>query len=331
MSPNLDLLRAVAVLCVFFSHFHYFYTGTDHDTVWLFGRVGVLIFFVHTSLVLMQSLERGGGVTDGFFKRFYIQRAFRIYPLAIACVVISYALGNWTITEFISNLTLIQNLLYQDNMVGGLWTLPLEVQMYLMLPFLFIWFRNRPVYWLLGLWLLSIPLAIVQPMVTHRLGVIEYIPCFLGGVIAWRMIGRQSFPAWPLMLAGVIGLWSFADRQTTMPYSWAFCLILGLTIPWFREMQSVWLSQIAKIVARYSYGIYLSHMAVMVLAFRTLSNEPPVVQWATFVSLAIILPVLAFHLIEHPMTRLGRALSERMVARRLDGEQCRPPLPRRAQ
>jgi peptidoglycan/LPS O-acetylase OafA/YrhL len=36
----------------------------------------------------------------------------------------------WRWFEYLSNLCLTTNLTYTDNMVGGLWTLPLEVQMY---------------------------------------------------------------------------------------------------------------------------------------------------------------------------------------------------------
>ena len=54
-----------------------------------FGVMGVMVFFVHTALVLMWSLERKPNTLD-----FYIRRVFRIYPLAllaIAIVVIFHA------------------------------------------------------------------------------------------------------------------------------------------------------------------------------------------------------------------------------------------------
>jgi len=54
-SPNLDFLRASAVLLVYF--FHLFITTSTRLPDYL-GQFGVLLFFVHTSLVLMFSLER---------------------------------------------------------------------------------------------------------------------------------------------------------------------------------------------------------------------------------------------------------------------------------
>ena len=55
------------------------------------GEAGVLIFFVHTSYVLMGSLDRlraEGFSGASLLKQFYLRRAFRIYPLAIAMLLI---------------------------------------------------------------------------------------------------------------------------------------------------------------------------------------------------------------------------------------------------
>jgi peptidoglycan/LPS O-acetylase OafA/YrhL len=56
------------------------------------GQLGVLLFFIHTSLVLMMSLARLEKSEGGLAARFYIRRAFRIYPLAIVAVLSVVAL-----------------------------------------------------------------------------------------------------------------------------------------------------------------------------------------------------------------------------------------------
>jgi peptidoglycan/LPS O-acetylase OafA/YrhL len=48
-SPNLDLVRATAVLCVFFAHLYEIATDHRSDLAWHFAQIGVLMFFVHTS------------------------------------------------------------------------------------------------------------------------------------------------------------------------------------------------------------------------------------------------------------------------------------------
>src|SRR5689334_16455875 len=88
--PNLDLLRAFAVLAVVTDHGLTMVAASLRfevtPFVWHLGRVGVLMFFVHTSLVLMQSMARTP--LDGWrlFANFYTRRAFRIYPLSVLCI-----------------------------------------------------------------------------------------------------------------------------------------------------------------------------------------------------------------------------------------------------
>jgi peptidoglycan/LPS O-acetylase OafA/YrhL len=323
MNPNLDFLRSVAVLCVFLAHLYDIFTRTHTDLSFRIGQLGVIMFFVHTSLVLMLALDRSKLTGKRLFKEFYLHRLFRLYPLSIVCVVLAWLTPNssWTTVELISNLTLTQNLTYSASMVGGLWTLPLEVQMYVMLPFLFIWLRGRPVYWVFGVWLLSLPFAIVQPMITGRFSVIAYIPCFLGGVIAWRMMGRKMLPGWLWLFAVAIipVLWVGSEGNNMYP-RWAFCLVLGLAIPMFREMPWRSLNSMSKLIAKYSYGVYLSHIATMTIAFRVLDDQPVFIQAAVCVVLATVLPLMSYHLIEHPMIRLGKTITNKIYSQEVKGK-----------
>jgi peptidoglycan/LPS O-acetylase OafA/YrhL len=82
--PNLDFLRSLAVSLVITDHALLF-AGIRQigpfSTTWL-GGAGVYLFFVHTTAVLMWSLERNSGLLA-----FYVRRALRIYPLAIATLL----------------------------------------------------------------------------------------------------------------------------------------------------------------------------------------------------------------------------------------------------
>ena len=82
---NLNVLRASAVMAVLVDHL----ANAANHSMALLGRVGVLMFFVHTACVLMASLERNPSTFA-----FYVRRAFRIYPLAIAVVLVASALPN---------------------------------------------------------------------------------------------------------------------------------------------------------------------------------------------------------------------------------------------
>src|SRR2546430_3010621 len=117
----------------------------------------------------MQSLARRyrGERWRDVFGHFLVRRCFRIYPLSILLVLVVFAfkipaanLGVWSIhyvdlglAGLFSNLLLVQNLTFTPSIVGQLWSLPVEMQMYLLLPSLFLLARRttsvRP--WL-GLW-----------------------------------------------------------------------------------------------------------------------------------------------------------------------------------
>jgi peptidoglycan/LPS O-acetylase OafA/YrhL len=113
--PNLDLLRACAVLFVLADH-TLFSLGVRRiwasDMEWL-GRLGVLFFFVHTCCVLMSSLERHKG--QGLVWRFFVRRAFRIYPLSIVAVLLAMIPPHapaLRAAQWLSNLALVQDLTF---------------------------------------------------------------------------------------------------------------------------------------------------------------------------------------------------------------------------
>jgi peptidoglycan/LPS O-acetylase OafA/YrhL len=91
-SANLDLPRSIAVLLVFACHYISFLTGggAKWTVVWHIGQLGVLIFFVHTSLVLLWPLERSNQEGQSLALPFYVRRVMRIYPLNIVFVLLAY-------------------------------------------------------------------------------------------------------------------------------------------------------------------------------------------------------------------------------------------------
>src|SRR5205085_2091131 len=154
------------------------------------------------SLVLMYSMDRSDRRGMILLKDFYIRRIFRIYPLSILAVTCALALGLDSdingvaglshghapgMLSIISQILLVQNLIHAKSVVNVLWSLPFEVQMYVLLPFLFVWvLRTRTAWRLLGLWSISMVFAWVQPQVgaLDHLALLRFIPCFLPGVVA---------------------------------------------------------------------------------------------------------------------------------------------------
>jgi peptidoglycan/LPS O-acetylase OafA/YrhL len=333
-SANLDFLRAVAVLLVFITHLYGIYTGkgAKWDFFWHIGQLGVLMFFVHSCLVLMWSLERSGLNGWRVFVPFYVRRAFRLYPLSVVCVLIAYYFdARWSPVNLWPNLTLTQNLFFTDQPVipptlTPLWSLPLEVQMYIVLPVLFLMLRNRSLKLLALLWSSSIPVALLQPGWGERFEIFKYAPCFLGGVVAWRLMrdtARLPGWLWPLAIVAASLTWMTAAPSYLPLHIAAFGICLGLAIPLFREIPWSHVRTASRITARYSYSIYLTHFPIMVYVFsdprdprfKVIHQLPPLkhlsrtLHFALFFLLSVLAPLALYHLIEKPGIQLGHQLT----------------------
>ena len=348
-SPNLDFLRSVAVLVVLADHIAQS-SGIAHanSAFLLLGRWGVLLFFVHTSLVLMMSMERLHVDGWSLAKAFYIRRIFRIYPLAI--FVISVALvfqipprfhtaryETPSLVAIVSNYLLCQNVTLSDSIVGPLWSLPYEVQMYVVLPLIYMFIRpNQALGRISLLWIVAVALGLLQAKLATipgtgawRMGIAEFAPCFLGGVLAYQISRGEraaglpgcawvaivtavtaAFLAWQMRLATAEGFVNYAE--------WICCLAIGLSINACREMSVGWFNWLTHRVAKYSYGIYLGQVPILWLVFEKLAPLPPAVQWSLFVALIIGVPIATYHLIEDPLIRGGSRLASRSVAGQRD-------------
>jgi peptidoglycan/LPS O-acetylase OafA/YrhL len=330
-SPNLDFLRSAAVLSVVGFHIMLLFEQRQSPYVTrlgLFhsiGHWGVLIFFVHTSLVLMFSLERQQlRFPDGpAYIPFIIRRVFRIFPLSVFVVLlvtvlklpVGYLTGghferahlHWT--GIASNFLLLQNLTHTDSVIVPLWSLPYEMQMYLLLPALFLLaYHVRSVWPLLLLWTCAV-FAGIHAIGLEKRGVpdlIVYAPCFLSGILAYRLTKnwRLKVPAilWPVGLAFLTFLYL---RNPNERNAWFCCLLLGIAIPQFKEIASPAARKTFHVIARYSYGIYLMHFVCLWLAFDEIGGTGEWYRWAILFITLFVFPYLLYHLVEEPMIRVG--------------------------
>ena len=330
-SSNLDILRATAVLCVCVGHL-FGSAGIPFPKNWPF--FGVMLFFVHTSFVLMRSLARleaaGFAKTWPLVGAFMIRRIFRIYPLSIIFVVMApvlrippfpgetYVWLGWP--TFLSNLAITQNLTKSHVMLAPLWTLPVEVQMYCFLPFLYM--ALRPGRYRSGIfWVVAEAGALVVPTIfLGRLNIFLYAPCFVAGIVAYelsKIAPPKMLPAWlwPLTLAAVIAIGSPFGNVSFMAEvrrSWLFALAVGVLVPQFRDMTWAAVAKPAHLIAKYSYGLYLSHVVVYWFSIDVLRNFPLATRVAVGVAAIVGIPVAVFQFVEAPCIRLGAYYAGRL-------------------
>ncbi len=355
---NLDFLRTVAVGLVFVDHLAETMKIRGLGDI---GHLGVLIFFVHTSLVLMLSMVRFGLSGFRLYAAFLVRRVFRIYPLSVLAVLAvttfripsaSWAGGfdwiGWP--SFFSNIFLTQNLTHSQSILSVLWSLPFEMQMYLILPALFLLLCRFPslkfasMIWLLGIAVAWAEWALQNGNADMDFLLTRYVPCFLAGVFAWRIMASRSrlIPGllWILFLLllvvayravdalrvygpaalGAVNGALRTDHGIWWPHfldlfrDWAFCAVTGMLLPFFREIRIRWLNAISRKVALYSYGIYVAHVPAMWLCFDLLHTGSLIVGAVLSIALTGALAFLLYHLLEHPAIELGKRLSTNLVA-----------------
>jgi peptidoglycan/LPS O-acetylase OafA/YrhL len=324
---NLDLMRSFAILLVLLDHILLAQKITAvgrWQPAWI-GVVGVYIFFVHTCLVLMWSLERKPHTVD-----FYIRRAFRIYPLvlvALTATVLLHAPIGGTPTSYFSyarpsgftfliNSLLMQNVLPTNSTIMGvLWSLPLEVDMYVLLPLLFFFVRKNFSLWpLLLFW--GMAAALVRPYLENGNHFLTVIPCFLPGVMAYVLFrrSRPRLPAWLFPVFLIVLATLFMLRPSVVA-SWPMCLALGLGIPFFHQLRFAPIARASHEIAKYSYGMYLGHPFAIVLGFYLLAGRPLWMQLSVTLLAIAAISVAAYHLLERPMINLGAKLAAKAEER----------------
>ena len=345
-SFNLDFLRSVAVLLVIGFHLAKLFNWQfGRLRVTDFGLLGVMLFFVHTTVVLMFSLERQRASSNApLFLPFMVRRCFRIYPLAILVVTFVYLFripsdlqfGRFELLQqnlgnFIANLLLIQNVSLQKANPGPLWSLPLEIQMYLVLPALFVfasrlkspwgmivfWWSAVAMWFSLGWSTGMLPLSEggIRSPVEGLLKFTRFVPCFLPGIAAFKLWRRpRVLPdfLWPVFLLLCCAAFVLFSGSQPIQTGWFICFGIGLGACLFRELRKSFLTRLARTIARYSYGIYLLHYFAMWLGFVVCRSLNAGLQIAIFVATLATLSVILYHSVEAPFTAAGVKVSERL-------------------
>jgi peptidoglycan/LPS O-acetylase OafA/YrhL len=320
--PNLDFVRSVAVISVVVEHtllsLHIRQIG--QFPVAYLGVMGVFVFFVLTALVLMWSLERKPHTLD-----FYIRRIFRIYPLALVAIAVAllfhaptagtpdvyFQYQHPSLKGLVGQLTLVPNMSFNTaSVIGVLWSLPYELEMYILLPVFFFFVRKNFTVWpLLILWAMTVLMTRSVPSAGHNFAV--SIGYFLPGIMAYVGFGRWKprWPGWvlPLFLAEI---WVLFLLHANFHTGWFACLLVGLGLPMFRQIRAQWIVVPSQIIAKYSYGIYLTHPFAIVIGMYLLRGHSLWIQLLAEAVPLVVLPVVAYHLLEHPLIRIGAQLAK---------------------
>ena len=148
--PGLDLLRALAIIVVVIYHAALFGFKLP-GRIDRFGWIGVDLFFVLSGYLiggqLLAPLARNQRINLG---RFFARRAFRIMPAYFVVLAIYFLLPSWREYPEMSQplwkfLLSVQNIgLHGGTAFSHAWSLAVEDQFYLLLPFILLFVNRWP-------------------------------------------------------------------------------------------------------------------------------------------------------------------------------------------
>ncbi|QIS23309.1 acyltransferase family protein [Nocardia terpenica] len=260
-----------------------------------FGLSGFLLWRPHAAAARTGRAAQSAG-------RYLLHRAARILPAywAVVCAVLILlpsAAQSAGRRVWVSNLALLQ-VFVPLTLTDGLtqmWSLSVEVAFYLVLPLLALALRGAAARWrapaVLALGVLSLAwnfLPVPTPAAIHADNWLPgYLPWFVAGMLlaelveapAPRRILGNRWAMWSLALiafllsatdlAGPAGLTHGEPWQYAMKMGLGALLGFGLLAPLvLGDGTHRWLeSRVAATVGRWSYGIFLWHLAVLAVVF----------------------------------------------------------------
>ncbi|MFJ4830463.1 acyltransferase family protein [Streptomyces sp. NPDC088747] len=342
----LDGLRLVAALMV--AAYHYGGRGGEVTKAWgssaerqfptlheyfAYGCLGVQVFFVISGFVICMS---GWGRP---LKSFFASRASRLLPAYWAAVILVTAVFALPVVAYhavspsdaLVNMTMLQQPLGVNRVLGVCWTLWAEIRFYALFA-LFVVLpganRQRVIMFCVG-WTLAFVIAQGAQMPLLDIVLMpEYAPFFIGGVGLYLVHrDRHDVYAWGIVVVSfLIGqhyavreLWNatdpnaFAHRTTfgiVLVVAFGFIAVAAIALGWLNWANWRWLT----VAGALTYPFYLVHEHLGWVAIKAYHQTLDIPSYGAFlltVATMLLLAWLMNRFVEKPLTpRLRNALAK---------------------
>lgn len=335
--PDIDGLRAIAVLLVVVFHFNLIPEGKS-------GFMGVDVFYVISGYLITAILIRQLDAGTFSFSSFYLHRVRRLAP-ALFAVLGLVMLAGWVLLfpagfvdlskQVLASQLYVANIYYwrsinyfglqADNVyLLHTWSLAVEEQFYLVFPLvIFLIYR----YWRSWLWpILSFGFAASfalnlwfvssKPEATFYLLPTRAWEMLAGSLAYWvasRFNGSRGRNDWlgkvGLVLIAV-GVVAFSEEMA-FPGVFALLPVIGAALVLIggsghpTAISSLLSMTPVVYVGRISYTLYLVHWPVNVFAHQVFALEYTILARTVMFAISVVLSMAIFHLIEQPV-RSGR-------------------------
>ncbi len=287
--PELDGLRGLAILAVFFFHCHQRLEGTPVYYASLWGWAGVGMFFVLSGF-LITSILLATRDRPHYFHHFHARRALRVWPVYLLVLAIVYLNAPWFMAgsvwqsiksaPWVAYIFCVQNLFHLTlpPALGPTWALAIEEQYYI------VW--APVVRWLRAPWMLATVLVaalVASPVIRHANlhwmtptnTLIHLDGIALGSLVAvlfytvklsrraWLAIGLAAFVLGIAAAATVAGGTAFLDSALAVGFAGAMLAAIASTGA-RSPLNAVLRRGPLVFYGRISYGLYMTHIAVFI-------------------------------------------------------------------
>lgn len=322
--PEIDSLRAIAVIAVLLSHWLPWFPRPIN-----WGIGGVYLFFAISGYVitrgLLQEKDRSGSID---FRQFFMRRIVRIWPAYYMCIAVSYFVWpGFPDGTVIWHLTFLSNVLFSQKaqFPAHFWSLSVEQQFYLAWPFLALLSRKR-LAWVCVAMLVIAPLSrallIDQHPLSSYYATNSNLDCLAAGALA------AIFERCRTVIPAIVGLVSAAllasvcVANATGHYIWCWGMMgtafAGLSFSLILLFDR--LPMLAKAISpepllyigKISYGIYLYHMIVGLYLFDVLVPiKGPEVFAAVAFCVTVVVASISWYCFERPIKSLITTLARK--------------------
>ncbi len=304
-TPEIDGLRFLAILPVVLMHINTnfirvfgapdSYLNSEVNRFVHFGELGVRFFFAISGFVLANAFAKFFKSNKSFrsfdLKGYYYRRLTRLEPpFFISTITLFFftglvVVGNLKsiIPNLIATLTYTHYLWYGKWSVINpvTWSLEVEVQFYLLAPFLgwlfFSFFKQRITNILLVALIVAVPIIFVRP---HSIfvdnphltkGLVVYFSHFAVGILMssiynsvhWIKV-KQAYFFDIVCIAAIVGLFAFYPPNIGFSYIFDLCILLIMVCSFKAKLFNRFFSNIyISTIGGMCYSIYLIHYSVV--------------------------------------------------------------------
>ncbi|MBX3625346.1 MAG: acyltransferase [Rhizobacter sp.] len=336
--PDIDGLRAIAVLLVLVFHFHLFSAGKS-------GFVGVDVFFVISGYLITSIVRQQVAAQQFSLVDFWVKRLRRLAPVLFVVLALVLAYGALRLLQadfkqlaeevaatqfYVANVYFWRNVNYFGLQAGNIyllhtWSLSVEEQFYILYPLFLVvvlkrWRAQAP-WVVLGVALLSFGLNVAfvgsKPEATFYLMPTRAWELLIGALLTWVPRVRHTGGAHllgvlgALLIAAAIAAYSpetrFPGVFALLPTLGAASLLLAGGAPGAWSTRVLSMKPVAAI-GRISYSLYLVHWPINVFASNELGEGYTLGWRLAMLAVCFVASAILYRWVEMPF-RHGRVLS----------------------